>query len=65
MTRISKPRRVIKEGDRVRYTHPANDALSLVGVVEGDYGENRLLVTTSSGHTWALRICDLTLYEES
>ncbi len=65
MTKPSKPRKPISLGDNVLYTHPANSMLTLQGTVSGEYGNDRLLVTTKSGHTWALKICDLFLSEAS
>ena len=64
MVKISKPRRSIKIGDHVIYAHPGNEKLSLTGIVEGEYGEDRLLITTLAGHTGALKLCDLRHHED-
>lgn len=63
MIKISKPRKPIRLGDNVLYVHPKNSAYTLSGNVSGEYGDDRLLVTTSTGQTWALKICDLFLDE--
>jgi len=65
MTKPSKPKKPLSLGDPVFYTHPANSMLTLEGTVSGEYGSDRLLVTTEAGHTWALKICDLFLSEVS
>ena len=65
MDRIKNPPHVFKKGDRVLYTPPHDSRLSFFGVVEGWYGEDRVLVTTQSDHTWALKVEDVTLSEEN
>ena len=63
--KLKKPTPIFKKGDRVLYTPPRNPHLSFWGVVEDLYGEDRLLVSTQAGHTWALKIDDITLREEN
>jgi len=63
MIKISGPRKPLKHGDSVIYKHPGHEDLSLIGVISGEYGDDRLLVTTPAGHTWALKLCDLFLNE--
>jgi photosystem II stability/assembly factor-like uncharacterized protein len=58
-----EPRDLIDMGKRVLFTHPSNDLWSLEGEVTGKYGDDRMLVTTDSGRTWALKIDNLTVVE--
>ena len=65
MVKIKEPPHVFKKGDRVLYTPPNDARMSFFGIVEGWYEDDRLIVTTQSGHTWALKVCDITLSEEN
>jgi len=62
--KIEKPTRPFKKGDRVLYTPPKNERLSFEGIVQDWYGDDRLLVETQAGHTWALKVNDLSFCEE-
>ena len=64
MVKLSKPRRAIRVGDRVRYEQPNNKKLFLEGIVEAEYGSDRLIVKTPAGHAWALKLSNLTLCED-
>lgn len=65
MIKIKSPTPLFKKGDRVLYTPPHDARLAFCGIVEGWYGDDRLIVTTQSGHVWALKASDITLSEEN
>ena len=59
MTAVVLPKIQLSEGDRVIYHNPISKDWSVRGVVVGFYEDDRAVVETDGGHTWALKIVDL------